>query len=735
MLKCCVCGFASEKSILRHIRTEHGMSASEYRAKYDSPVRIAWVKSSESAMESFRAIGRRNKELLLGKPGRAKLAEGKWSREYDQCVECGRTEWKHLGKGLCQKCWLRMENKKITENKNNVLLSSGKEDIDYVICQLCGKPFEYLSSEGHLKKHGITSSEYLVRFPESRIKASIVSEKQGLGISRSRIDLMKRRGYLNPQSQRDKKRKEMSLRHATSDFSKVSKIESTVADWFLGRGYMVAVGSDECDGSLGPIVRWQFHVMDKYCVDFANENKKVIVEVLGDWWHGWEIIRGTQPYEKAHAKVKRNMYLDKIRFLDLESSGWKVFKIWEHQIKDGTFSSILGEDFPDLGNQIKTSPSALLARANPTTNSVKLSEIAVSHVEKWNSRWLISSGAIRAEKSMLSREEALKLRNLLDQAGDKSLIPQEIIDKEFNKARSKGFPFPIMTRERMVQEWNSLRSFEPKEPYLWDGHGTNLATLFHPHMFECRHPRKMSAMEFFSSDQALRRGIEKILCLYGPDGVNDSTIREICRNEAASSRINNFPPRVAKSIIKFLVGDNRKARVLDPCAGFSGRLIGVSSCGLEYNGIDLSPHTYDGLKRTDEFVRTVDPSARIRIIHGDCLDVMPTMDERFELVITSPPFLDMEQYKDVPFQTNYQKWHDSFVRPFILSCANRLVEGGILALYLERIRSRDFPRDVVLLAESAGLKTRNPVTFRMSYGENNRGNTTMRTANVLIFTK
>jgi tRNA G10 N-methylase Trm11 len=286
----------------------------------------------------------------------------------------------------------------------------------------------------------------------------------------------------------------------------------------------------------------------------------------------------------------------------------------------------------------------------------------------------------------------------------------------------------------MAQEWDSLLSFDPKEPYLWDGHGTNLATCFHPHIFECRHPRKMSAIEFFSSDQAFRRGIEKLLCLYGPEGANDSTIREICRNEAASSRINNFPPRVAKAIIKALLG-NRRALVLDPCAGFSGRLLGVSSCGLSYHGIDLSPHTYEGLKRTADFVRSRDPSAQVRIINGDCLDVMPAMTEKFDLVLTSPPFLDMEQYKDVPFQTNYPKWYDSFVKPFITACADRIVDGGILALYLERIRSRNFPDDVTRMAELIGLKPRDPVRFRMSYGENNRGSAVMRTANVLVFTK
>ena len=71
------------------------------------------------------------------------------------------------------------------------------------------------------------------------------------------------------------------------------------------------------------------------------------MEVLGDWWHGWEFINTNKGFEKQHPNVQRNIVLDKLRFKDIIATQWTLIKIWEHDIKNGNFVNILKEYFKD----------------------------------------------------------------------------------------------------------------------------------------------------------------------------------------------------------------------------------------------------------------------------------------------------------------------------------------------------------------------------------------------------
>lgn len=362
--------------------------------------------------------------------------------------------------------------------------------------------------------------------------------------------------------------------------------------------------------------------------------------------------------------------------------------------------------------------------------SIPLSSIIKTKQEKWDARWLISSGRIVCEKSVLSPFEAARLRSMLDSGIS---LPSGLIDAEFLRIRKQGFPYYRLSLAQQQEKWKALASFRPSRSgvYDWSGAGTDLASFWHPHMFECRRNNKMTALDFFGSDVDLRRGIDKIIRLYGKS--SDAKIREICRNENASSRINNFPPRVASIVIRHLF--DKPIDVLDPTAGFSGRLLGCAASGLvkEYVGIDLSPQTAEGLKKTADFLAEAAPDFKASIIQGDCLQVMPQRE--FDLIFTSPPFLNVEQYKDVPFQSDYDAWMRTFIEPLLTECFVRLKSGGMLALYLEKIGSRDFQGDVDRMAQQIGFVPQKPILFKISYGENNRDVQAKREIGIQVWRK
>ncbi len=68
--------------------------------------------------------------------------------------------------------------------------------------------------------------------------------------------------------------------------------------------------------------------------DLVFVASKVVVFVDGDYWHGWRFPQWKNklaPYWKA--KIERNRRRDATNFRKLRRDGWRVIRIWEHQLE------------------------------------------------------------------------------------------------------------------------------------------------------------------------------------------------------------------------------------------------------------------------------------------------------------------------------------------------------------------------------------------------------------------
>ena len=269
-LKCCICGFEQDKSILSHVRNVHKMSSQEYKRKFNMPLRNAWLKGNNEYFKNI--LGKINSKKMTNQPGRATLCN-KWSRKFNKCISCNSSKRKHVSNGLCQRCYSRKKMKQRTLLSNLKIMDDGVDGIDYVICKICGNPYRTLTDHGHLVEHKITSKEYRAKFPDAKLYCLKSTRKQADGISIGRKKLMVKRGYLNPQSQRDSKRVEMIRKHTNKEFATISKIEDVVSEWFEKNNYNVYWTEDNKQIDENSIVR-QFAFLDKYCVDFACPQKK-----------------------------------------------------------------------------------------------------------------------------------------------------------------------------------------------------------------------------------------------------------------------------------------------------------------------------------------------------------------------------------------------------------------------------------------------------------------------------
>ncbi|HKC36899.1 MAG TPA: very short patch repair endonuclease [Chitinophagaceae bacterium] len=71
--------------------------------------------------------------------------------------------------------------------------------------------------------------------------------------------------------------------------------------------------------------------------DIIFKKEKVVVFVDGEFWHGYnwkqkrERIKANRKYWIP--KIERNIIRDKKVNKELKKQGWKVIRIWEHQLK------------------------------------------------------------------------------------------------------------------------------------------------------------------------------------------------------------------------------------------------------------------------------------------------------------------------------------------------------------------------------------------------------------------
>ena len=80
-----------------------------------------------------------------------------------------------------------------------------------------------------------------------------------------------------------------------------------------------------------PDEEWEVEwLIDFYSIDIANPNKKICIEVDGDFWHANEERGFTLKYESQ----KRSLKNDKRKNCYLTDKGWRVIRIWESEINE-----------------------------------------------------------------------------------------------------------------------------------------------------------------------------------------------------------------------------------------------------------------------------------------------------------------------------------------------------------------------------------------------------------------
>jgi hypothetical protein len=226
--------------------------------------------------------------------------------------------------------------------------------------------------------------------------------------------------------------------------------------------------------------------------------------------------------------------------------------------------------------------------------------------------------------------------------------------------------------EILRRDWKLLKNWSPRET----GHtsstvrvGMKLCEHFFPNFFHIRNSK--GASFHMNWNQPV---LEKVL-VWNRKSHSTPYMSELRRGVYFCTGLTKntmYRPHMAKSVAQHY---NSKI-VLDPCAGWGGRLLGTVAAGARYIGYEPNVETYTNLTRLVKFLEIED-----RVVLYN-LPAEKMGNHTYDTVLTSPPYFNLEVYGDGDGQSeNYYKtygeWRDLWLRPLITS----VVRDGVISCW------------------------------------------------------
>jgi hypothetical protein len=148
-------------------------------------------------------------------------------------------------------------------------------------------------------------------------------------------------------------------------------------------------------------------------------------------------------------------------------------------------------------------------------------------------------------------------------------------------------------------------------------------------------------------------------------------------------RINAFK---ITNVIEVLNKYPSKISVLDPFAGFGGRMVGSLIKGYNYIGIDSNVNlkeSYDALLNTEYFNLDI---SKVTMIFDDCLNIDYTK-YKYDVIFTSPIYYNIEVYENMEKKT-IKEWDLFYNKIFHVLFENLMINGWFIININENIYNK-----------------------------------------------
>jgi len=222
-----------------------------------------------------------------------------------------------------------------------------------------------------------------------------------------------------------------------------------------------------------------------------------------------------------------------------------------------------------------------------------------------------------------------------------------------------------LTDQELMKDLQNLRKFKADEnENKFCGNGI----LYHFQMENLLRTRvmgkKLILPEILESEEEYKKLEDKVEKL-GRTGTMANRFFEAFRFNQA---VVFFKPSTAKFIYKHF----NATHVLDPTAGWGGRMLGASTLGISYTGIDTNLSLQDAYSGIMNLLQ----DKKMRMLWGDSLKInFESID--YDFVLTSPPYMTKKKLVEVyEHQQEHNDFYDDFLVPLIQKCLTHIKRNG-----------------------------------------------------------
>jgi hypothetical protein len=276
----------------------------------------------------------------------------------------------------------------------------------------------------------------------------------------------------------------------------------------------------------------------------------------------------------------------------------------------------------------------------------------------------------------------------------------------FSQVRVHGFPYIHITDKEREDCFENMKRSSIKvgenNCLKYNSTCNALPNSFMNHRYKLRVKNELSPVEVFSNDKLLKKVLK--VQLRGNTNIKDSNIRGALSTYGTQA-VGQFNPLFAKFFCdQYCVSGGT---VVDPCAGFGARLCGCVSSGRKYIGIDPSTETYLALKELILWFESRGASG-CSVKQGCGEDPELYNDVRADMVITSPPYFDREEYSDEDTQSfkrypDVGSWLNRFLLPMIENVHSVLKSGCVFVLNIDDVDESDITDPAVKISKEIGF--------------------------------
>ena len=225
----------------------------------------------------------------------------------------------------------------------------------------------------------------------------------------------------------------------------------------------------------------------------------------------------------------------------------------------------------------------------------------------------------------------------------------------------------------LSKDWNALIKWNARVDSMASTQrvGMKLCEHFFPNFFDIENKDGNSFKSLWKADK-----LEKVL-RWNRKSHSTPYLSELRRGiyfnyKLAKSTM--YRPQMAKMVVTNLGAK----RVLDPCAGWGGRMLGSVAAGAEYVAFEPNTETYESLLKLIKFLGIED---KVRIIKDSALEMDKYDIGEFDLILTSPPYFDLEVYSHEDTQSikgcdTYSMWVNNFLKPLIELSISHMKQNG-----------------------------------------------------------